>query len=265
MPLSTAKRSEAMRQSLIKIIDHHGIDQCVDILLTFNRPRSLKVIKCSIRNFAKYSKSLFSAIVGVPGRSENASHVHLLAVCRDTSDPDALTPLVRKPRSKAGFASYYKVKHIDSLEGFTAYLADNLKIVLQRRSSIRGRKGGPVAVFCGIPRSLRIKPRSFTRLCPKSKRFRMHMNELARMAGVQIGDREALSSALRLSYREIVVLVNRIHLFFPCPEGKVSTRGLATAFPRIRRQYLEELNARGGDWTDPSEFNWYYEDEFGRN
>ncbi len=91
------------------------------------------------------------------------------------------------------------------------------------------------------------------------------MNELARMAGVQIDDREALSSALGLSYREIVVLVNRIHEFFPCPEGRVSTRGLATAFPRIRRKFLEELNAQGGDWTDPSDFHWYYEDEFRRN
>ncbi len=88
------------------------------------------------------------------------------------------------------------------------------------------------------------------------------MNELARMAGVPVDDREALSSTLGLSYREIVVLVNRIHLFFPCPEGRVSTTGLATAFPRIRRQYLEELNAQGGEWTDPSEFNWYFEDEF---
>ena len=79
---------------------------------------------------------------------------------------------------------------------------------------------------------------------------------------VQIDDIKALSSALGLSYRQIVAIVNRIHLFFPCSMERVSKRALATAFPAIRRRFLEELNAEGGDWTDPSEFNWHCEDEF---
>lgn len=262
MPLSNAKRSDAVRQSILGLINNHGQDRCCSIVLTFRKPRSLGHIKSSIRSFAKYCKPHISSVVGVPGRSPDSSHVHLLGVCRDAADYSALPKIIRRARSKAGFAPTFNVEPIRQPEAFAYYLSGNLKKVLENRSSIRGRKGGPVAVFCGVPRSKRVKPTSFVRLCPKSKRFRNYMNELASMAGVEIDDIQALSSALGLSYRQIVAIVNRIHLFFPCSMKRVSKRALATAFPAIRRRYLEELNAEGGDWTDPREFKWHFEDEF---
>lgn len=262
MPVSIAKRSEALRQSVLVLINRHGLSNCCSIDLTFRRPRSIEHIKSCIRSFARYSKPYFTSIVGVPGRSAQSSHVHLLGICSNTPDYPKLEKIVRRARTKAGFSPTFKVRPVRDPEAMARYMAGNLKKVLENRSSMRGRKGGPVAVFCNVPRSMRLKPSSFVRLCPKSKRFRMYMNELASMAGVQIDDIKALSSALGLSYRQIAVIVNKIHLFFPCPMERVSKRALATAFPAIRRRFLEEMNAEGGDWTDPSEFNWFYEDEF---
>lgn len=262
MPVSIAKRSDALRQSVLGLINRHGLNNCCSIDLTFRRPRSIKHIKSCIRSFARYSKPHVSAIVGVPGRSAESSHVHLLGICPNTPDYPKLEKIVRRARTKAGFSPTFKVRPVRDPEAMARYMAGNLKKVLENRSSLRGRKGGPVAVFCNIPRSMRLKPSSFVRLCQKSKRFRMYMNELASMAGVEMDDIKALSSALGLSYRQIVAIVNRIHLFFPCSMERVSKRALATAFPAIRRRFLEELNAEGGDWTDPSEFNWHFEDEF---
>ena len=262
MPVSIAKRSDALRQSVLGLINHHGHDHCCSIDLTFRRPRSIKHIKSCIRSFDKYSKPHFTSIVGVPGRSAKSSHVHLLGICPNTPDYPKLEKIVRRARLRAGFAPTFEVGPVRDPEAMARYMAGNLKKVLENRSSMRGRKGGPVAVFCNVPRSMRLKPSSFVRLCPKSKRFRMYMNELAFMAGVQIDDIKALSAVLGLSYRQIAVIVNRIPLFFPGSMERVSKRALATAFPAIRRRFLEELNAEGGEWTDPSEFNWYFEDEF---
>jgi hypothetical protein len=150
--------------------------------------------------------------------------------------------MVRETRAKCGFSFIEKVNPIKKTPPqMSRYLAKNMGETIEYLTIPPSKPAGQLVVYSGIPRQWRMKPTSFTRLTPYSRRFWATMNRLAELAGTPLGDYKALEIALCVRadrIRRIVFgLFNRIPVRanslgkYPSLSDSV----LFTTFPHLRQ------------------------------
>lgn len=243
MAVSTPRRLEALYSTCLNLIYRCGKSNCVVIELTFRKHHTIPTIKRSVRRFIRHIQKVLPRMIAVPGFTTCACHVHILAIkSENCPNLSVLTKMVREARAKCGFSFVATVGPIKKTPvRMSRYMAKNMGQTIEYFSIPPSKPAGQLVVYSGIPRQWRMKPTSFTRLTPYSRRFWATMNRLAELAGTPLGNYKALEIALCVRadrIRRIVFgLFNRIPVR-PNSLGKYPSLPdsvLFTTFPLLRK------------------------------
>lgn len=243
MAVSTPRRLEALYSTCLNLIYRCGQSNCVVIELTFRKHHTIPTIKRSVRRFIRHCQKVLPRMIAVPGFTTCSCHVHILAIKSENCPPlPVLRKLVTKARAKCGFSFVAKVGPIkETPPQISRYLAKNMGETIEYLTIPPSKPAGQLVVYSGIPREWRIKPTSFTRLTPYSRRFWGTMNRLAELAGTSLGDYKSLEIALCVRadrirrivfglFNRIPVRANSLGKYPSLPDSV-----LFTTFPLLRQ------------------------------
>ena len=235
MSVSLPRQSEALYQTLTRMVEHYGSDAVVFLTLTNKQSLTVANLRKKVSKFHQLTKKVFPAIFSVIGVTPFATHIHCLAIIHKGSKLPRLKRQIKQLKAKAGFSQVFAVEHIRNAAAVCRYIAKNYSDTAAHFALPPKKKVGKTFMYRCLPKGCLVRGDHLTRNTPGARTYRATVTRLAQLAGTDVGDWKQLQTALCVREDRIRRIVFGLLQRVPCGADGLSSRVLLTAFPILRQ------------------------------